>query len=250
MLGIVIKVLRIFNERIFLRFTQHLTPNLREKKTPLIQTILRDFRKRKMRILDLGSGKHYSINISNFPRRAEVYALDLRPPRSPTSVKGDVSATPFKQKVFDVVIASELLEHVPSPPKVIKEIIRIMKPDGIAIITTPWLWELLYQPHFQLFSYPILKRYLKSKKYPNFYQETLKQTIRLIENGNAHISWHSPLYWRRLFKRHFEQVDEIGIPIRPLVGYTYNQQRTLFTASSLVYKLTGVKFDVCKQRHR
>lgn len=239
MLSVVARILRIFEEK-----ARYLTPDLREKKTPLVQEIFElKSSEKKIKVLDLGSGERYSMEPSAFPKNAEVYALDFRPPKSPGSVRGDASAVPFRAKTFDVIIASELLEHVPSPSKVIEEITRVLKNDGVAIVTTPWLWELLREPHFQLFSYPMVKRYSKSRKIPGFYQETFKRTVRFIESGEAHISWHTPFYWRRVLKQYFEGVEEIGAPIKPFKGYTYNPRHTLFTASFLVYKLTGPKIS-------
>lgn len=41
---------------------------------------------------------------------------------------------PFENNFFDVVICTEVLEHVVSPEKVLKEIERVLTKDGIAII--------------------------------------------------------------------------------------------------------------------
>ncbi len=52
-------------------------------------------------------------------------------------VVGNAESTEFKDNSFDIVVCSELLEHVPQPEKVMKEIYRIVKKGGIAIISTP-----------------------------------------------------------------------------------------------------------------
>lgn len=52
-------------------------------------------------------------------------------------VVGNAEATEFKENSFDIIVCSELLEHVPQPEKVMKEIYRIVKKGGIAIISTP-----------------------------------------------------------------------------------------------------------------
>ena len=52
-------------------------------------------------------------------------------------VVGNAEATEFEKESFDIVVCSELLEHVPQPEKVMKEIYRIVKKKGIAIISTP-----------------------------------------------------------------------------------------------------------------
>lgn len=46
----------------------------------------------------------------------------------------DAHKLPFKDKFFDLVICTELLEHVQNPQKVLSEIKRILVPNGIAIV--------------------------------------------------------------------------------------------------------------------
>jgi len=237
-IGVFAEVLKILED-----MTKSLTPDLKEKKIPLILSVFRSVSAKKhgTRILDLGSSENYSINPSLFPKNSEVYALDFRPPKGPRSVKGDASTIPFKSNTFDIVVASELLEHVASPSKVVREIVRVLKKDGMVFVTTPWLWELLREPHFQLFAYPMVKRYSKKGNVPRFYKETFEQTLKFIRDGKAHVSWHPPFFWRRLLKKYFEHVKEIGIPIKPLVGYTHKPTHTFFTACFLVYILAGPK---------
>ncbi len=54
-------------------------------------------------------------------------------------VVGDVLKTPFQDNEFDTVISNQVLEHVSKPWLMIKEIGRILKPDGICILTAPFL---------------------------------------------------------------------------------------------------------------
>lgn len=46
----------------------------------------------------------------------------------------DVHKIPFKNNHFDIVICTEVLEHVVSPENVLREIRRVLARDGIAII--------------------------------------------------------------------------------------------------------------------
>lgn len=46
----------------------------------------------------------------------------------------DGHKVPFKKNSFDVIICTEVLEHVISPEKVLREIERVLTKDGIAII--------------------------------------------------------------------------------------------------------------------
>lgn len=58
------------------------------------------------------------------------------------TVQGDALALPFEDGEFDVVIASEILEHIPSDDRAIAELIRILRPGGALAVTVPrWLPE-------------------------------------------------------------------------------------------------------------
>jgi len=49
----------------------------------------------------------------------------------------DIAAIPVNDASFDVILCSEVLEHLPEPIKVIQEFARILKPGGKVIITAP-----------------------------------------------------------------------------------------------------------------
>ena len=50
---------------------------------------------------------------------------------------GDVLDMPHDDGTFDVVLASEILEHVPEDDRAIAELVRIVAPGGILAITVP-----------------------------------------------------------------------------------------------------------------
>lgn len=51
---------------------------------------------------------------------------------------------PYSDDAFDVVLALDLLEHIPNDTQVLKEMERVLKPGGIAVVTVPayqWLFN-------------------------------------------------------------------------------------------------------------
>lgn len=48
----------------------------------------------------------------------------------------DVSALPFEDSAFDVVLAMHMLYHAPEPSQGAAEICRVLRPGGVALITT------------------------------------------------------------------------------------------------------------------
>jgi SAM-dependent methyltransferase len=58
---------------------------------------------------------------------------------TPPGIRADAAHLPFGTGTLDCVIATALLEHVPFPNRVVAEIHRILKPDGIAYVEMPFL---------------------------------------------------------------------------------------------------------------
>lgn len=55
---------------------------------------------------------------------------------------GDALNLPYPDNFFDVVLISEVLEHVPADNRAISELVRVLKPGGKAGVTVPaWLPE-------------------------------------------------------------------------------------------------------------
>lgn len=49
----------------------------------------------------------------------------------------DAVQLPFQDNCFDAAVASEILEHIEEDSRALKEIYRVLKPGGVAIITVP-----------------------------------------------------------------------------------------------------------------
>ena len=68
----------------------------------------------------------------------------------------DIQAIPYPDNYFDTVISLETLEHVPDPDKGLAELIRVVKPGGKIVITTPNYFGLqgLYRSYRELTGRP------------------------------------------------------------------------------------------------
>lgn len=60
---------------------------------------------------------------------------DLNSPLA--DIKLDVQEMPFDDNTFDAVICNHVLEHVPDDRKAMREILRVLKPGGFAILQVP-----------------------------------------------------------------------------------------------------------------
>ena len=64
----------------------------------------------------------------------DYVTLDLAPE---AMVQADLTGLCFQKDTFDMVFASHVLEHILEDTKAMREIFRILKPDGWAILQVP-----------------------------------------------------------------------------------------------------------------
>jgi len=54
---------------------------------------------------------------------------------------------PFRGQMFDSIIMSDVLEHIPSPDNIWGELYRVLKPGGKLILNTPFYYWIHEAPH-------------------------------------------------------------------------------------------------------
>ncbi|MGC8834713.1 MAG: class I SAM-dependent methyltransferase [Armatimonadota bacterium] len=59
----------------------------------------------------------------------------------------DLLRLPFKSNCFDAALCTQVLEHVPEPSDVLKEIARCLKPGAVLILTAPLTGEEHQRPY-------------------------------------------------------------------------------------------------------
>ncbi len=99
------------------------------------------------KVLDIGSGSGWT----SFIPHEEILFVDLSPKnllllKSDTSIPvlADAHHLPFKDESQELVVASEIIEHLNDPSMAAREIWRVLKPGGKAIISTPYKEKLRY----------------------------------------------------------------------------------------------------------
>ena len=60
---------------------------------------------------------------------------DLHSPLA--DVKADICALPFEDNSYDLILCNHVLEHIPNDLKAMKELYRVLKPRGTAILQVP-----------------------------------------------------------------------------------------------------------------
>lgn len=100
-------------------------------------------------VLDIGCGAGYGAKmLLRGGHAAQLVGLDLHLEETCkiaglNLVGGDATKLPFMDEIFDVVIAYEVIEHLDAPLTALREIKRVLRTEGVAVISTPRrdLWQ-------------------------------------------------------------------------------------------------------------
>jgi ubiquinone/menaquinone biosynthesis C-methylase UbiE len=136
------------------------------------------------RVLDVGAGKgryrslfaHCDYKTQDFGQEpgtiGRYTALDY---------ESDITAIPVPDGSFDVVLCTEVLEHVPEPVQAVQEMARILKPGGRLLLTAP-LGAFLHQEPYHFYG----------GYTPHWYRRFLPQTgfeLVSLERNQGFFSW-------------------------------------------------------------
>ena len=89
---------------------------------------------RKKRLLHIAPEGHFEITLSKALGDGYVTADLLR---SDVRVRMDITQIPCRADSFDVVYCSHVLEHVPNDRQAMRELARVLKPNGWAVLMVP-----------------------------------------------------------------------------------------------------------------
>ena len=187
--------------------------------------------KNRIKILSAGCGIGRELEV--IKKYGDIYVIDIDPrviARLPDGLcvgkkVDDVCGTNlYPDNFFDMVVAFDLLEHCKDDTLAIKEIHRMLKPDGLFIFTVP-AFQSLFSGHDRAL-----------RHYRRYNRGTLKEHLSQFKNREAGFwacSLFLPIAIERLLKR-----NKTAVYYRPLPAFINN----------LFYKLLRVENWFIKYR--
>jgi len=170
------------------------------------------------RLLDIGCD-YGDFTEEYFKKAKKVYAVDpnkkviAEARKNHRKAEFRVAAAeklPFKSSFFDVVVLTDVLEHVRDEKKAIGEIFRVLKPGGIMVLSVPHRGLFQFIDAFNMkFYFPRLYRWFKAESFnPKIYQEapwhrhySIDELKRIFKEKFEIERWHRgslfiwPLLW-------------------------------------------------------
>ena len=121
-------------------------------KRATVHQMIKKYITNKGSVLDIGSGtgkileelKQYGWDVSGVDGASEAVVWSKKRGITTHQVDFVKNKLPFNNDSYDLVLALDLLEHVPNDEQILQEMYRVLKPGGTAVITVPayqWLYN-------------------------------------------------------------------------------------------------------------
>ena len=129
------------HDEIYLASDYSVRKKIHFKRFDILHELMGDIEQKK--ILDAGAGEGYFLSSINAKQKCGIELSEIR---VKTALKlfpdlnitvSDVRKMPFEDDSFDVIICSEVLEHVDGYANALEEFKRCIKPDGSIILSFP-----------------------------------------------------------------------------------------------------------------
>jgi len=156
--------------------------------------------------LDISAGEGLSTRMLK-ERGWRVVPTERRVSR-PGWVAADlIHDLPFRSESFELVLMLEVIEHLPDIPHTLREIARVLKPGGTAIVTTPNRLNVISRIHY------LLTGFYKGRRAP------LPYRYRVEDGRNWHVMGLNDFHW--MARGYGLHLDALGKSRRKLRAYLF-----------------------------
>lgn len=172
------------------------------------------------RILDVGYAQY-----PNSALRGDVHGVDIYAEEKPANYTAvhyadfNTCSLPFPDASFDAVTMGCVLAHVANPLGFLVELHRVLKPDGVIVLSSPnpnYYWETMLNIFFHHF-----KSRVSPSKFKEHFFEFSRYNMRTIADRAG-----------------FSVVDEVGVSFHVVkLGWTFQPRRRPGLAYEIIYVL-------------
>jgi SAM-dependent methyltransferase len=132
--------------------------------------------------LDISAGDALSTRMLR-ERGWRVFPTEFHPRQPGWVAVNLIHDLPFRSATFDLVFMLEVLEHLPDIPHSLREIARVLKPGGVAIMSTPNRLNVASRVHY------LLSGFYKGRRAP------LPYRYRVEDGRNWHVMGLNDFHW-------------------------------------------------------
>ncbi|MFC1626982.1 class I SAM-dependent methyltransferase [Patescibacteria group bacterium] len=152
---------------------------------------------KNLKVLDIGCGDGVLLSLISQKISADLTGVDLDVDSLKTAktkvkakfIKANAYKLPFKANAFNLIISSEIIEHLSDTKKYLSEITRVVKSKGLVIITTPV--KISEIPEDKMHVQEFTSQELKS---------SLQKYFKQVSIRTSHPLWLKKLYLWQVFK--------------------------------------------------
>lgn len=149
-------MIKTLTKRVWIKFSEKLGTSIIHPQSLLIrfqkEAIQEAKKYAKGKLIDIGCGrmpyrKELESLVDSYtgvdhPQVSKLYRGGFKP-----EVLADAKKLPFRNNSFDIALLIQVLEHVDSPDRIIKEAARVLKPNGVLILSVPFFYPLHDMPY-------------------------------------------------------------------------------------------------------
>lgn len=181
----------------------------------------------KGKLLDFGCGKKPYETL--FQNVSEYIGIDFDGEgHIHTNEKIDViydgKSIPFPDNTFDGILSTEVFEHIFNPDEIILEIKRVLKNQGLILITCP----------FSICEHEIPNDYARYSSFAVKFmlQKEGFEIIEFTKTGNAVTTiWQLRItYWQNSILFHFKNIPVLRTILKKLIYTTFNLSALVFSS--------------------
>jgi len=144
------------------------------------------------RVLDVGAGDAPFRELFDHTRYTTLdWARSPHEGAHAVDIVASADKIPVRDEAFDAALLTQVLEHVPDPSAVLREIHRVVVPGGRLYLTAPLVWELHELPHdYYRYTSEGLRTLMTAAGFGDVKAEARNDSFTTLAQLMSNVRWH------------------------------------------------------------